>query len=351
MTGTPQVSCLPLALTQGDPSGIGPEITFRAWLQRNDATAPFFVLADPGHLQRCARAMGLSVPVCTVEPEDAGYVFSGALPVVPLDQPVEGNPGRPSEQDAAGTIAAITKAAQLISDGRASAMVTNPITKASLYRAGFRHPGHTEYLGELAQTYFGQVATPVMMLWSPVLAVVPITIHVSLAQVLKTLTTDMIVETGLITARALQEQFAIARPRLTFSGLNPHAGENGTMGDEEITIINPALKILRERGIDARGPFPGDTLFHAEARTGYDVALCMYHDQALIPVKTLAFDSAVNVTIGLPFVRTSPDHGTAYDIAGKGIARPDSLIAALGLAARLAQSAAKRAAVKTDAVS
>jgi 4-hydroxythreonine-4-phosphate dehydrogenase len=324
-----------LAVTQGDPSGIGPEITLQAWLCRMDGDTPFFVLGDPAHLQRCANALGISVPVAAVAPEEAAETFARALPVVAMPHTTDGEPGRPDPADAPGTIASIDMAARLVSEGRAIAMVTNPITKASLYKAGFSHPGHTEFLGELAQKYCGQPATPVMMLWSEALAVVPITIHLSLTKAIATLSRDLIVTTALVTAKSLQTQFGIARPRLAFAGLNPHAGEQGAMGDEEERLIRPALQILRDRGIDARGPFPADTMFHAQARAGYDAALCMYHDQALIPVKTLAFDEAVNVTLGLPFVRTSPDHGTAYDIAGKGVARPDSLIAALRLAARL----------------
>jgi 4-hydroxythreonine-4-phosphate dehydrogenase len=324
-----------LAVTQGDPSGIGPEITLQAWLLRKDGDVPFFVLGDPAHLQRCADAVGMAVPIATVEPAQAADAFANSLPVVALPCPTGGKAGQPDPADAAGTIASIDMAARLVSEGKAIAMVTNPITKASLYRAGFSHPGHTEYLGELAQKYCGQPATPVMMLWSEALAVVPITIHLSLTKAIETLSQDLIVTTALVTARSLKTQFGIDQPRLAFAGLNPHAGEQGAMGDEEERIIRPALQKLREQGIDARGPFPADTMFHAQARAGYDAALCMYHDQALIPVKTLAFDEAVNVTLGLPFVRTSPDHGTAYDIAGKGIARPDSLIAALRLAARL----------------
>lgn len=327
----------PLAITQGDPSGIGPEITLRAWLQRSQETHPFFVLADPHHLHRCAEALGLDVPMRTVEPEQAASIFAYTLPVVALTDQVEGRPGIPNQNDARATIASIEQAARLIQAGRAGAMVTNPITKASLYRAGFSHPGHTEFLGELSQICFDQPAHPVMMLWSPALAVVPVTIHVSLAQAISQLTSDLIVQTGLTTANAMRTQFGIDEPRLAFSGLNPHAGEDGMMGEEENTIIRPALEQLRQHGINALGPLPGDTMFHAQARENYDVALCMYHDQALIPVKTLAFDTAVNVTLGLPFIRTSPDHGTAYDIAGKGLAKPDSLIASLELAGRLAK--------------
>ncbi len=333
----------PIALTQGDPSGIGPEITLRAWLQRRTGDTPFYVLADSDHLRRSAKALKLDVPIESCHPEDAPAVFARALPVAAIGGAIRGEPGAPDPADASLTIASIDMAVRDVHAGLACAVATNPITKASLYKAGFKHPGHTEFLGELARKYFDVDATPVMMLWSPELAVVPITIHVPLAQVLRMIDEDLIISTGKIVAKAMREQFGIANPRLAFSGLNPHAGEQGALGSEENEIIGPALAKLRTQGINALGPFPGDTMFHAQARKGYDAALCMYHDQALIPIKTISFDTAVNVTLGLPFVRTSPDHGTAYDIAGKGIARPDSLIAALALAAKLgAQDMAHR---------
>lgn len=328
----------PIALSMGDPSGVGPEIALMAWTRRAEGDAPFFVLADPEHLRRVAARIGLSAPVESCAPEAACEVFATALPVVPLSASVTGAPARPSEADAAPTIEAIEMGVRLVREGRAHAIVTNPISKANLYKAGFAHPGHTEFLGELALREFGVAAHPVMMLWSPELAVVPATIHVSLRQALADLTTDLLIETGRIVARDLRERFAVPAPRLAFSGLNPHAGEGGAMGREDIEIIAPAVAALNAEGIDARGPLPGDTLFHAAARARYDAAICMYHDQALIPIKTIAFDSAVNVTLGLPFIRTSPDHGTAYDIAGTGTAEPASLIAALRLAARLANS-------------
>jgi 4-hydroxythreonine-4-phosphate dehydrogenase len=219
--------------------------------------------------------------------------------------------------------------------GRAGAVVTNPIAKGVLYRAGFRHPGHTEFLAELAATE-GHTPQPVMMLWSPVLVVVPVTIHLSLREAIAQLSSELIVTTARIVVAALKARFGLANPRLAVSGLNPHAGEDGSLGTEDITIVAPAVEILRGEGIDIRGPLPADTMFHDAARKTYDCAICMYHDQALIPVKTLAFEDAVNVTLGLPFIRTSPDHGTAFDIAGTGKADPSSLIAALRLAARMA---------------
>ena len=237
-------------------------------------------------------------------------------------------------RNAAATIESISRAVEAVRAGHARAVVTNPIAKAALYEAGFGFPGHTEFLGELAKDW-GEPGFPVMMIWSRTLAVVPVTIHIALAEAPRALSTELIVKTARIVDHDLRHRFGIARPRLAFAGLNPHAGESGAMGREEITIIAPAIAALRAEGVDAVGPLPADTMFHANARARYDVAVTMYHDQGLIPVKTLAFDEGVNVTLGLPFVRTSPDHGTAFDIAGKGIANPASLIAALRLADRL----------------
>ncbi len=334
----PRSNDLPLALSQGDPSGIGPEIALMAWMRRAPHDRPFFVLGDPAHLRRVATSLGLDVPIASVAPQDASSAFTTSLPVVALANTVEGRPGAPSPSDAVATIEAIERGVSLVRAGVAHALVTNPISKDNLYRAGFKHPGHTEFLGELALRDYGVTARPVMLLWSPQLAVVPATIHVALRQVLDDLTEDLLVETGRIVAHDLASRFGVARPRLAFAGLNPHAGENGAMGREDIDIIAPAVARLVAEGIAARGPLPADTMFHAAARARYDVAICMYHDQALIPIKTLAFDSAVNVTLGLPFIRTSPDHGTAYDIAGTGKADPASLIAALQLAATLANA-------------
>jgi 4-hydroxythreonine-4-phosphate dehydrogenase len=220
-------------------------------------------------------------------------------------------------------------------------MVTNPVAKNVLYQSGFAEPGHTEYLAKLAEETTGVPVHPVMLLWSPELAVVPVTIHLPLKDVVARLTSELIIETGRIVAHDLTHRFGIARPRLAIAGLNPHAGEEGALGDEDLAVVRPAVERLRALGIDARGPLPADTMFHAAARATYDVALAMYHDQALIPIKTLAFDHGVNVTLGLPFVRTSPDHGTAFDIAGTGRADPSSLIAALRLATRLSGQTAK----------
>ncbi len=331
----------PLAVTQGDPSGIGPEIAIKAWLARDADTPPWFLLADPDHIVRTAQAMGLSAPVAQITPAQAVEAFTTALPVAPLRASVIGTPGKPDPQDAPATLEAIERGVMMVRSGEAGALVTNPIAKDVLYKAGFHHPGHTEWLGELAEREW-KVAPlrPVMLIWSAELAVVPVTIHLALTRAISELTTQAIVETARITAHDYRTRFGVAAPRLAIAGLNPHAGENGTMGREDIEIVAPAVAQLQAEGIDARGPLPPDTMFHAAARARYDVAICMYHDQGLIPVKTLAFDSGVNTTLGLPFVRTSPDHGTAFDIAGKGIANESSLIAAIKLAARLASAQA-----------
>jgi 4-hydroxythreonine-4-phosphate dehydrogenase len=327
----------PLALTLGEPAGIGPDITFAAWRRRDElALPPFYLLADPQHLKRRIAQMALDVPLALVEPAQASAAFARALPVVALEIAATAEPGRPDATSAPVAIAAIRRAVADVIGGAASAMVTNPVAKNVLYRSGFAEPGHTEYLAKLAAELTGVSAMPVMMLWSPELAVVPVTIHLPLSEVPKRLTSDLVVATGRVVARDLTRRFGIARPRLAIAGLNPHAGEEGALGDEDRAIVAPAIARLAAEGIDVRGPLPADTMFHAAARKTYDVALCMYHDQALIPIKTLAFDHAVNVTLGLPFVRTSPDHGTAFDIAGTGRADPSSLIAALQLAARLA---------------
>jgi 4-hydroxythreonine-4-phosphate dehydrogenase len=325
----------PLALTMGDPAGIGPELTLRAWLRRGDVKVPFFVVADPEALRELARRLALNAPIIVTDPAGAIETFASALPVVPLSVSAAPTPGEPDSAFARATIESIDRAVGYVHSGEASAIVTNPIAKHVLYEAGFGFPGHTEYLGELASRW-GARAQPVMMLWSTALCVVPVTIHIPLADAPKALTQDLIVSTARIVAADLKDRFGIARPRLAVAGLNPHAGENGAMGREEIETIAPAIAQLRAEGLDVTGPHPADTMFHAAARARYDVALTMYHDQGLIPIKTLAFDTGVNVTLGLPFVRTSPDHGTAFDIAGKGLANPVSLIEAIRLAARLA---------------
>ncbi|TPI41734.1 4-hydroxythreonine-4-phosphate dehydrogenase PdxA [Mesorhizobium sp. B3-1-9] len=329
----------PLALSVGDPSGIGPEIAIAAWQAGDSAgVPPFYLLADPALIEARARLVGANVAIAETLPGQAAHHFSRALPVVPLYARHVDSPGEPDPANAAGTIEAIDRAVADCLARRAAAIVTCPIAKKPLYDAGFGFPGHTEYLAHLASRHTGRDVTPVMMLAGPDLRTVPVTIHIALADVPKMLTTELIVATARITAANLKSRFGIARPKLAIAGLNPHAGEGGAMGLEDAAIVAPAVEMLQAEGIDAIGPLPADTMFHPRARAAYDAALCMYHDQALIPAKTLAFDEAVNVTLGLPFIRTSPDHGTAFDIAGKGIARADSLIAALRLARRLADS-------------
>jgi 4-hydroxythreonine-4-phosphate dehydrogenase len=324
---------LPLALTMGEPAGIGGEIALQAWLRRADGVPPFYLIDDPDRLGALAARLGWSVTLRVIDaPERAVGIFPEALPVMPVDGRVRALSGRPDPADGALVIGAIDKAVAAARDGRAAAVVTNPINKEALYRAGFRHPGHTEYLAELA----GPGTHAVMMLACPELRVVPVTIHLALRQAIETLSSAMIVAAGRVTHAALLRDFAVAAPVIAVAGLNPHAGEGGSLGHEDRDIVMPAIAELRALGIDARGPMAADTMFHAAARQGYDAALCMYHDQALIPIKTIDFDGGVNVTLGLPFIRTSPDHGTAFDIAGQGIARPDSLIAALRLAAEMA---------------
>ena len=326
----------PLALTSGEPAGIGPDITIKAWLRRDELKLPvFYFLGDIASLDRRAKALGLSVKLAEVSAEEASRTFAQALPVVPTGKAATARPGIPDDSSAASALASIRQAVQDVASGRADAVVTNPIAKNVLYRAGFRHPGHTEYLAELAATKTS-TPQPVMMLWSPALAVVPVTIHVALREALAQLSSELIVTTARITVSGLKARFGLKHPRLAVAGLNPHAGEDGTLGIEDKTIVAPAVEILRREGVDIRGPLPADTMFHDAARRTYDCAICMYHDQALIPIKTLAFEDAVNVTLGLPFIRTSPDHGTAFDIAGTGKANPSSLIAALRLAARMA---------------
>ncbi len=326
----------PLAVTLGEPAGIGPDITLKTWLQRNElGLPPFYLLGDCGFLRDRAKTLGLSVKLAEVGVDETLSTFANALPVVATGVVATARPGQPDDSSAAAAIASIRQAVGDVVAGRAAAVVTNPIAKSVLYRAGFQHPGHTEFLAELAANG-GRTPQPVMMLWSPALAVVPVTIHLSLRDAIAQLSTDLIVSTVRIVAFAMKRQFGLDHPRLALSGLNPHAGEDGSLGTEEQSIISPAVEILRAEAIDVRGPLPADTMFHETARKTYDCAICMYHDQALIPIKTLAFDEGVNVTLGLPFIRTSPDHGTAFDIAGSGRANPSSLIAALRLAARMA---------------
>jgi 4-hydroxythreonine-4-phosphate dehydrogenase len=328
----------PIALTMGDPAGIGGELTLRAWLALRRTGPCLVTLDDPERLAALAKAFGLDVPMRAIShAAEAVECHPEALAVLPVRLAEAAIPGRPNPANAAAVVKSIELATALCQSGEASAMVTNPINKAALYQAGFHYPGHTEFLAALT----GAMGQQIMMLASPHLKVVPVTVHASLRASIAMLTTSMIVEASRTTATALRRDFGLASPRLAVAGINPHAGEQGALGDEETTIIQPAIDTLRGDGIDVSGPWPPDTMFTPAARKRYDVAICMYHDQALIPLKTLDMDHGVNVTLGLPIVRTSPDHGTAYDIAGKGLADPSSLIAAITLAAGLARSRAK----------
>jgi 4-hydroxythreonine-4-phosphate dehydrogenase len=321
----------PLALTLGDPAGIGPDITLLAYEARlMEAIPPFLWIGDPGILATRADALGLSVPIARVDdPALAVERFAEELPVLPI--PVAGpvTAGRPDPRASAAIQASIERAVALVRSGEASAVVTNPISKAGLTRTGFAFPGHTEFLAHLAG---GPPDSAVMMLAGGGLKVVPVTIHLPLKDVPGALSQALILDTLMTTADSLGRYFGLAKPRIAVTGLNPHAGEDGTMGREEMDIIIPAIAAARAKGLDVTGPHPADTLFHQAAREGYDVVIAMYHDQALIPLKTLAFDEGVNITLGLPFVRTSPDHGTAFALAGTGKASPRSLIEALRLA-------------------
>jgi 4-hydroxythreonine-4-phosphate dehydrogenase len=321
----------PLALTMGDPAGIGGELSVRAWLARRTAH-PFVALDDPDRLAGTAAALGLDVKVRPVNSLAQGAeTFAEALPVLPIRLAAPVLPGRPDPANAPAVISSIEQATRLAMVGEAAGVVTNPIHKSTLYGTGFPHPGHTEFLAALTGA-----ALPVMMLASPDLRVVPITVHASLRRMLEMITVERIVAVTRVTIAALQQDWGIARPRVAMAGLNPHAGEDGTMGEEEITIINPAIAILRAEGHDVSGPFAADSMFTPEMRATYDVAMGMYHDQALIPLKTLDMRHGVNTTLGLRVIRTSPDHGTAFNIAGTGRADPTSLIAAIDLAAELA---------------
>jgi 4-hydroxythreonine-4-phosphate dehydrogenase len=328
----------PLALSIGDPAGVGPELAAAAWaLSDAEGLQPFFVVGSARVVKEAAQRRGITVPVRAIAaPDEAAACFANALPVLDLAD-LAYTPGEPCDAGAALALDALATATTLVLSGGAAALVTGPIAKSRLARVGFTHPGQTEFVAEACGI---APESAVMMLAGPSLKVVPITVHVPLRAVPDLLTAELIRSRAEITAAALARDYAIARPRLAVAGLNPHAGEDGRMGTEDATIVAPAVAALREAGIDAFGPLPPDTMFHAEARDAYDVAICMYHDQALIPMKALDFDAGVNVTLGLPIVRTSPDHGTAFAIAGTGKARVGPTIAALRMAG---ECAARRA--------
>jgi 4-hydroxythreonine-4-phosphate dehydrogenase len=315
------VICAPLALTLGDPAGVGPELCLKAWRALRDEDACFVVHGDPAPLMAAAQMLDLPRPEQVKDADEARRVFSNFLPVIALEA---------SETQAEAAVRSIEAAVNAVRAGEASAIVTNPVSKARLYDIGFKFPGHTEFIAHLTEDLPMHGARgPVMMLSGGGLRTALVSIHIPLLTAIQTLTSDAVIHTAHVVLDALKRDFALAEPRLALAGLNPHAGENGALGREEIDILAPALDQLRADGVDIVGPLPPDTMFHEEARAGYDAAICLYHDQGLIPVKTLDFHGGVNITLGLPVIRTSPDHGTAFDIAGQGVARPDSLIAAL----------------------
>ncbi len=332
----PESRGAPLAVTMGEPAGIGGELTLKCWLRReSEHLSPFFAIDAPARLESLTRRLGLDVPIRRIESADeAGRAFQEALPVMPVDVPIDAAPGKPDPSNSGAVVRSIDDAVAAVRRGEAAALVTNPIHKSTLSRAGFSHPGHTEYLGVLAG-----VPNPLMMLVGEGLRVVPVTGHMALRDAVAALTKETVEEAVRVSHDALFARFGIDRPRLAVAALNPHAGEDGLFGEEERTVIRPAVESLRAGGLEVRGPLPADSLFHAGARAAYDAAVCMYHDQALIPLKTIDFAGGVNVTLGLPFVRTSPDHGTALDIAGQGAADETSMLNALDLAARLARRA------------
>lgn len=330
---TNNLSREPFAITMGEPAGIGGEILIKAFCSEFPLP-PLFAIDDPKRLELIAKRLGIVINIRDIDdPKEVAELPDGTLGVLPLTDRVDSNPGEPSIDTAGSVIESIELAVRLCMRGDARGLITSPIHKSTLFDAGFRFPGHTEYLAHLTKI----TTPPVMMLAGPTIRVVPVTIHQSLSNALETLTQEMIIETALITAKGLQKGFGIQKPRLAVAGLNPHAGEDGAMGREEIDMIIPAVEAIKDKGIDVTGPIPPDALFTPKVRENFDAAICMYHDQALIPIKALDFDQGVNITLGLPIIRTSPDHGTAFNIAGTGKADPSSLIAAIQMAGRMGQ--------------
>lgn len=328
----------PIAITMGEPSSIAGELTFKAWKARHDAhLPPFFVLDDPEQLSAIDPSVTLKI---ISNPSEANEVFDAALPVLPVRLKSPAILGRLNSKNGACVMESIEQAVHYCLNGQARALVTNPIHKAALYDFGFEYAGHTEFLAALCAKQQGREITPIMMLMAKELRVVPLTVHIPLKDVPAAVTQDLIIEKTRITNEFLKSDFKIASPRIAVAGLNPHAGEDGKIGLEDQEVIIPAIENLRQEGLDVSGPYPADTMFHEEARQNYDVALGMYHDQALIPLKTLDFHGGVNVTLGLPIVRTSPDHGTALNIAGQGIANPQSFINAIKMADEIAENRA-----------
>ena len=349
-SNVPPLARLPMAVTMGDTAGIGSDITVLAWQQHHTTLPPFFYVGDASHLARRARTLGLNIPIQKINaPQDTMDVFKRALPVIHMDIANPDACGEACTANAPMIIESIKSCTQYVLDGHASAMVTNPINKSVLYSAGFNHPGHTEYLAHLST---GDATDAIMMLacghWNEggdnSLRVVPLTTHLSLRDAIDAVTPTAITEMILRLNHECKTKLGIANPRIAVAGLNPHAGEDGAMGHEEMMIITPAIEHAREIDptITVTHPLPPDTLFHAEARASYDIALCMYHDQALIPLKTLDFHGGVNVTLGLPMIRTSPDHGTAFSLAGTGTANPNSFINAIHHAHNMAHATAPK---------
>lgn len=328
------IPALPLAVALGDPAGIGPEIVTKAWRNREfQALPPFFAVGDI----RAIQAVWDGPVAAIASPDDARHVFDAALPVLAVTDSGEIVPGRPDDAGARCALDSLELATGLTRSGAAGGLVTGPVSKAQLYRVGFTHPGQTEFVAERCGI---APENTVMMLAGPTLRVVPVTTHIPLADVPQAISIELIVAKARVTARGLSRNFGIEAPRLAFAGLNPHAGEGGAIGREEIDILEPAIRQLQAEGIDAVGPLAADTMFHTRARATYDAAICLYHDQALVPLKTLHFDEGVNMTLGLPIVRTSPDHGTAFGIAGQDLAEPGAMVAAIRMAG---QTAEKRA--------
>jgi 4-hydroxythreonine-4-phosphate dehydrogenase len=330
-------SAASIAVSIGEPTGIGPDIILQAWSQRNSIRLPHFtIIGDPGILEERSKMLQLEVPLHEVANGSQAIDCQEALAVIATQKPMKYTKNITSSANSDAVVEAIERGVEMVLAGEFSALTTCPIHKKALYDCGFQFPGHTEFLAFLGKKYTGNLPFPVMMLVGPQLRSVATTIHIALSEVKDALDMDVILQTCRITAGDLRQKFGIPNPVLAIAGVNPHAGESGSIGREEIDIIIPAIRILQNEGINAVGPMPADTMFHKRARDTYDVAICMYHDQALIPAKTLGFDDAVNVTLGLPFIRTSPDHGTASDLTGTGRARPDSFIAALKMAEQMA---------------
>ena len=331
---------LPIAVTIGEPSGIGPEVIIKSWFKRREnMLPPFFVIGSPEIIQKHAEQIRLPIPIEVISgPRETAEAYDQVLPVIDLGLDSDFHFAVPNQNTAQTVISAIDHAVEYIMRGQARAMATAPIHKAALYSAGFTSPGHTEYLAEQVKKHIGKEFQSVMMLASEELCVVPLTIHEPLHKVPELINHALLVRTIKTIHDSMKKYFGLPSPRIAVSGLNPHAGENNSMGTEDSQIIAPAIEAIKKKGIDVSGPIPADTMFHKAARAQYDVALCMYHDQALIPIKTIDFDAGVNVTLGLPIVRTSPDHGTALNIVGRGTANPTSMINSLKLADRMSKN-------------